>query len=384
MKQPRSELWISVFVFMCMLFVARRALGQVERAAPRQTYALNWVRGTDASDCISSNALASGVEQVLGPVFRPPSEATRAIEGSISRDAATGKFKVSIHLADTTGAFVGERSFERDAADCTALTASVLLVVLLVIDPSMSERDLPAELLAALASDDDDAASTLLAELQGEQAAQQPVHPQSTPPMAADAARLPNTPAAVPAPTPVASGAGFDLQLGALLEGSYGVQPKLSPGAGLIAKLHTPWLVSIELAASYWLNSAVALSEPTELGNEVLFSAAQSALSACLRLWQASRFRIDACLGAAFGVRWTHAAALVQHADPARSYLVPQASAELDYDLGPPWFLAGHVRLLTMLVRDRFYYTDIAGQSLRLFRPPPLGAAVDLGVGVRL
>jgi len=302
---------------------ARSARAQAVAGAEPHGFALNWVRGPGAEACISSSELAARIAQLIGPVFREPDLADRAIEGLITAHGARPGFSVRLRMVDRAGAAVGERSFASDAAECGALTDSVLLVVALMIDPSAGDRGLPAELLGLLA---DDAApgAALLAELERERAqrerAAQPLAVTVAQPAAEPAAQ--RAPASVPpAATRVSAarphsalppGPPHQLQLELALTPalSYRLQPEVEPGIGAHARLITAWPVSFELGFSYWLPSEVELTQAPP-GSAVDFNAAVTTLSACLPVVRAKPIAAFACAGAAVAVRWLETTALL-------------------------------------------------------------------------
>ena len=92
--------------------------GANAHAQSAPTHALNWVRDEGAEQCITSARLATGLESLVGPILRSPSEAERAVEGFVRQDGRSGRWHVRVRLLDRAGKELGVRMLEREDADC--------------------------------------------------------------------------------------------------------------------------------------------------------------------------------------------------------------------------------------------------------------------------
>lgn len=388
-RTPRAARPFAFCALACAAAAAScaRAQGGAEQT---HAYALNWVRGSGADDCIASSVLAQRIEQILGPVFRAPDAADRALEGLIERDLAHARFTVNVRMTDRTGAVIGERRFEREAAECGAMTDSILLVVALMIDPSAGERGLPPELLGLLA-DGQEPGAALLADLARERAERERAAasaPAPAPPVTpAPAARRTPPPPRSPDPTATATRPALRFGLELALTGALSawLQPSAAPGAGLGARVTTPWSFALDLGASYWLPSEVALARPTATGDGVEFHAASATLALCLVLAQLSAgTAVNACAGAALTTRWTSTDALGGRAQSAGPWLGPVLAAELRHAFTSRWFALIGASALGMFPRDTFFYANELGRGEQLFEPAAIAALVSAGIGARL
>ncbi|HMI89916.1 MAG TPA: hypothetical protein VK509_01070, partial [Polyangiales bacterium] len=293
------------------------------------------------------------------------------------------------------GGSIGERRFEREAAECSDLTDSILLVIALTIDPAAGERGLPAELLGLLAQEQEPGAA-LLADLEDEraeraaEAAEQPAvavnaDPPAAPQRAARSEPEPAVGTRVEPGRPLerdhAARWAIDLALAAAA--SAGVQPAIDLGASATVRLSTPWPIAFELGASYWLPSAAPLAKPAVRGESVDFQAALATLTACVPVVSA-RVRISACAGGLLGARWTSGGVAVGAGASTRAFFGPATTVDARYALTRRWFALVAVSVVGAFPRDRFIYTD--GLALRqpLYDPSAVAGWVALGLGVRL
>jgi hypothetical protein len=268
-------------------------------------------------------------------------------------------------------------------------------VVALVIDPDSSGRSLPPELLAQL-SEDPDPAAALLAQLERQDASKASIRsdvvghtpaPNARTSRARPAAAHPSTTnndlsaAVAPIPQPHDS---FSVEPSFSLLVSYGVQPRVRPGATVASRFNAPWRLAITLAATYWLQDTVNIDTPAANGSYVRVNAAQTALFLSYNLVRWDRFGIDAHAGMAAGVRWVRAYALAENRYPVRPYLAPMAGFAARFELSPHWLASGELTAAKLTPRDRYIYTDSVGKDHRLFVPALAAAWVSIGIGYRV
>jgi hypothetical protein len=364
--------------------------------AGQHTYALNWVRGPGAEACISSSELAERVEQLLGPVFRAPDGASRAIEGLIAKAPSGAGFHVQLQIVDRSGVTVGERAFSSDAPSCEAASAPVQLVVALMIDPSASERGLPEDLLGLL-----DPGATpgpdLLADLERERAeralasAEGPQPSSSSEPAPSEPALRVTALAAEEherapergrGPDPNARPLGLELTLAPLL--GFEIQPNVALGAAVGIRVVTSG-IAFELGISHWLPSEVASTDPSS-GGRVLtdLEASGASLRACFDAMRDDDVAVTPCAGAALLVRSFESSALGNADERPRTSFGPLASLDVRYTVSGPWFALAGGGAVLLLPRDTFYYIDWVGQAQVFYEPSLIGFWGELGFGVRL
>jgi hypothetical protein len=358
-----------------VLCLPRSTLAQ---SAPR-TFSLNWVRAEGAEQCASSQLLARAIEQLLGPVLSTPSEAEVAIEGVVTQPKP-GQFLVQARVMTPQGDVIGARSLERTASACSALTPAILLVLTLTLDPEAAAHGFPTELLARLSSTEDPGAA-LLAELEAETKSAPVVSPVPVAARGTAAVGI-HGPSPAPAKKPrKASGWGGALQLAAA--GVVALLPRVSGGPSVAAELVTPWRFSLSLAAQYWVPAAVSFDSFGET-KDVSFSALQGQLALCVPFSLAASWQLAGCVGGALGTRWVDASSLAAQGDDSRAYGGPLAQGSVRYALSERWFAALDLSGALLFRRDRFTYTDVAGESQLLFEPGAGAAWFSLGAGVKL
>lgn len=384
--------------FNVLAAIALSALPLSVRAqapAAAHTYALNWVRGPGAAACISSSELAERVEQLIGPVFRAPDAASRAIEGLIAAAPSGAGFQVQLQSVDRSGAILGERSFTSDAPSCAAASAPVLLIVALMIDPSASERGLPPDLLGLLepgATPGPD----LLADLQRERSeaiatpqAPQPnapsePAPSKPPPRASTIASEEHerAPERGRAPDPSDPGTTFELTLAPLL--SYELQPNIAPGAAAGIR-YVASGIAVELGIQYWFPSEVESNDPSSDQPVVTdFDASGASVRLCVDAKRNERIAITPCAGAAVLARSFESSALGNAVERPRAAFGPLASLDVRYTVSGPWFALAGAGAMLLLPRDTFYYIDWSGQAQVFYEPALFGLWAELGIGIRL
>jgi hypothetical protein len=364
---------LSSLFAMCVgllaLVVCRSGFAQTSGAS---TFALNWVREPGAEGCVSSQAMAQMLEQVVGPVLRQPAEAGFAIEGIIQKVNPPGGWRARLRVTNPDGIILGERELTNLEPRCSALTASVLLVLAVIIDPDAAQRGLPQAVVEQLSQAAETEAAT-----QGENSHETPVTDPAL-----------NRPAPLPAAESLASirrrRAAADSRSRFSLLGAWsigtGMLPDTAHGPELGARLHKPGLGSLSLTAIYWLPQSSEIDSPRSLGGEVRFRAAQSLLAACRSLLETGALTLDGCLGASAGYRWIRAEVLANRADPARVFAGGFLGTGLRATLGSSWALFANVSASLLLPRDRVTYQDHAGQPHVIFEASTLSGWAALGV----
>lgn len=388
----RNALAWAATIALCAWSMAAHAQGG---AAPH-TFALNWVRGPGAAACISSSELAERIEELLGPVFRAPDGATRAIEGLIAKAPSSDGFHVELKLVDRSGEVLGERAFDSDAPSCDAASAPVLLVVALMIDPSAGERGLPPELLGLLEAGATPGAD-LLAEIQRERAegtlasaevvlvntsSQRGARVAAPRPQVTSVEEEERAPEHGRAPNPNERQGLFELTLAPLL--GFEIQPNIALGAAAGIRLVTSGF-ALELGFNHWLASEIASTDPSS-GRRVVTNLEASGVSfrTCFDAMREHDVSVTPCAGAALLVRSFESSALGTTHERPRNSFGPLASLDVRYFVTGQWFALAGAGAVMLLPSDTFYYIDWAGQAQVFYEPSLFGFWGELGVGVRL
>lgn len=349
--------------------------GAPARAQSAPTHALNWVRDEGAEQCITSARLATGLESLVGPILQSPSEAERAVEGFVRRDARSGRWHVRVRLLDRAGNELGVRTLERDDADCRSLDRSILLIAALTIAPAGPDVTLPSALLAALASEDDPGPA-LLSELERNPPAPVVLAPPAAP-QAAPVAAAPLSPREPPAELRAGSRLAGEIALsGAWL---FGLLPSSGVGARLAGRLLMPRRVSVEASLRY----AARRDAELNLGGAARFRAADATLLACGTALDTDRLALALCAGATAGSRLVRTRGLLESRGHTRPYWGPNVTGELRYRLSQRWFALLTTSAAALWPRDRFVYEDAGQRSFAFYRPSRFSADIAIGAAHR-
>lgn len=112
--------------------------------AGQRRYSLAWVRGAGAEDCPPAAELQREVEQRIGrPLF--DIAAPQSIEASVQRDdhGASPTRRSEIHVRDSDGTSIGERTLTSTEVDCRSLFSSTALAIALLVDPDAAALRAP-------------------------------------------------------------------------------------------------------------------------------------------------------------------------------------------------------------------------------------------------
>lgn len=358
---------LSLLALLCAIVPSGAA------GADAESFSLNWVRGEGAEKCASSQLLTRALEQHLGPVLRSGSDATLTIEGSITQ-SKPGHYETRTRVMTPQGDVLGERTFERSAQDCRALTPAILLVLTLTIDPSAAAHGFPTELLARLSTSEDPSAA-LLTELEKEppkQAVSISAPPQKSSPPPVVAKLVSTKPEREWRVT---------LQAGPAL--SLALLPSDSLGATLGLGIESAKRLRLQLSGSYWLPTSTHF-ESLDGKEHAEIGALSTQLVACVPLLNRAPALLTGCAGGVLGARWVYDSTLEQPSKTRRPFGGPLAQLSFGYAFTERWFAQLDVAAALLVRRDRFVYDDIAGQAHTIFQPNVLAAFSSLSAGVRL
>lgn len=355
---------------------------RAQTAPASHGYALNWVRAPGAEACISSSELAQRIEELIGPVFRAPDAADRAIEGLVAPATSGNGFAVHVRIAERDGESIGERAFESEARDCKELNDSIVLVTVLMVDPSASERGLPAELLGML----DDRATPgaeLLAEMEKERKDARVEAPLQEPVQLHEPVKVQEKQEPVEAREPKAASDSFGFDVAVVGALAYEVLPDLSPALGVNARLRTPAGIAFQIGIEAWLPGDVTVTNDSGERVVTTFGATTADIAACLPIAAPGGVELGVCAGAALVARWFESELSGGLYDRKNAQLGPIASVDARYELTTHLFVLATVSVLAMLPGTSFSYSNRYGRQL-LYEPETFGAHFTLGAGARL
>ena len=323
------------------------AAGVARADSPRPS-SLSWVRLEGAESCIGGRALALAVERRLGAeVFVSPARASVSVEGRIERTTEPDGWRAVITISDESGAQLGARLLESDAARCDALGEQITLVIAVMIDPDAALRPAPA-----------------------------------APPVPAPEVIVEHeiVPVAVPvpycAPPPAApwrAGAGA----GAIF--SLGLLPGIGVGAETRARLAPPRWPVLQLGAAVWI--------PRRAGSGSIgasFFLAHASLALCPLSTSRGGFDLSGCVGFQLGALRAGGFGFDLSLVQQQIVFNPVAGAEVRRRLAGPLVAALGLEMIFPVVRDRFDYQGTAGQRLDVFQMTPAAGALSASVSVEL
>ncbi|MEZ4227306.1 MAG: hypothetical protein R3B13_40590 [Polyangiaceae bacterium] len=336
-----------VGVFTCLSLVTSRALASDARSS-----SLSWVRLDGAEGCISTQALARGVEDRLQrKVFVSAAEADVSVEGYLSREGNPPTYRAKITIRDSAGELQGTRDLESAEADCRALDESLVFVVSVLIDPDATS---PPE----------------------KPATQEPAPPAAKPAPPRVIVRRERVLVPVHAKQPEP----WRLRAGAGVGANVGLFPEPAWGVNLALLIEPPHFWPIRVGAGYWIDQSIA----AERGASVDVSLAQAGIALCPYGYAGSRFAYRLCAGVLAGSSRSMASGFDRDFDSQRF----AAHVELPNDafvmaFGPVAFTAG-ASLLLPLRNHELTYRGQDGQERSLYDPPWIALSGRLGVALVL
>lgn len=350
-------------------------------ARAQRTSSLSWVRLRGTEDCISTQALAERVEQRVGhAVFVSASQADLSLEGHVERSVKPSAFIATLVVSDRSGHVLGRRVLRAPGEHCDALTASLVLVIAIAIDPRAA---LPADGPADLSPEAKSMLEQLgLPELSDERIRAELGVPeaaeQATPP-AQEAHPAPAPAPAAPTPPPAASREdAARIEISLRLSGEIGVLPHPSLGLALGPSI----LVSDLLAVDVWLTALLPRSAAVPAAHGAAsFTLIGAGAGACARFDADRPLELRACGGLRGGVLLSQGRDFDRDHSASGAWLEPTLYAAVVFRSGR-WLLTGRAGAGVPLVRDEFRYQDSDNQFHTLHRAWPLVARLELGAGL--
>ena len=349
----------------------RAASGEgAARTSERVATRLEWIREVGAESCVTAEQLRRLLAQVLGRDAAPSALGDSVIEGLVSRGTAQDTWQARVRIVAADGSVLGQRELSTRQPLCSAITPSVLLVLLMLVDPEAADRGLPSEVVQAI-TDQADAEAEALETRTSAPAAK---------PSEAAPASPPSSSRRSPAPPPRH---GFRLHLEPNL--NVGLLPTLTLGLAGGVSLFTRDGWQLALSGSYGGKAKVELSPNAYLlGGNVLVSALVLDLSVCPLLLGGTTWGLSGCLGAAVVRRSFETPALAVHTDPSRYDLGPSIGLQGRLPLSELWHLRASAATAMPLPRERFVYQNGENVSSPVYTPARVFATFGVGLGTEL
>ena len=333
------------FTLTAALTVALVLLAANAGAAPSRSSSLGWVRGAGAEGCIGTRALAVAVEARLGrQVFVSAARADVAVEGQIERGPA-GAWRATISVAGEGGRVLGTRELLRDAASCRELDEQLVLVIAVMIDPDAALRAAPLPLVTPA--------------------------PSPAPAVIVQRELVPVPYVAPPRLDPWRTG----LHLGAVF--ALGLLPKPGVGLALRGRITPPRWPTFEIGGAIW-----SANQAESGGVGARFTLAEGFAAACTPALAALGLELGGCLGARAGVIRVGGFGFNLAQDHERPTFAASLEGRVRRRIAGPLTLALSPGLLVPFVRDRFFYSEQAGQKLEVFRMSPLVGTLEVTLGL--
>lgn len=320
----------------------------VARAAPPPVHAgLDWRREPGAEHCMDAAELTKAVESRLGRrVFVPRSQADVVVRGRLEAAKGGEGWTAKLALESAAGQPMGTRTLSTRAEDCSALDASLALIVALMIDIPREQLPPPPVTSAPKPA---------------------PVPPPTTP------IRLPR---GTPAPR---EPWGFEADARGVA--ALGLMPGVALGVGLGVGVQPPGFWYTELDGELWMTRRVE-SASGRSGSQ--FSLQSVSLYLCPLELQSPRFRFQACVGQRVGRLVADGFGFDQNRHEPRVVYNPGVRLRLTAGLVGPLELGAGLGLEVPLARDYFTAARANGTSEELYRMAPVIGTAELVLGVRL
>jgi len=320
------------------------AVAKAEPAPPVRA-ALDWRRQPGAEHCMAPAALAKAVESRLGRrVFVPTKQADVVVHARLEPAAGGEGWTADLALESAAGQPMGKRTLSVRAADCSALDASLALIVALMID--IPREELPAP------------------------------PPKSAPPPPAPR----TTPIQLPRGTP-APRRPWGFEADARGVAALGLMPGAALGLAVGVEVQPPGFWLIELDGELWMTRR---ADSSSGGSGSRFSLASVGLYLCPLQLGSARVRFRGCVGQRVGRLVAEGFGFDEDHREPRVVYNPGMKARLTARLVGPLLLGAGVGLEVPLSRDHFVATRANGSTQELYRMAPLVGTAEVLVGVGL
>ncbi len=325
----------------CLLLLGAWAHAQADSSVRGEgaAAALHWVRLAGAKDCIDGEQLARAVEARLQRAVFSSAEPATLIEGYAERDERGYRAKLRMSASD--GRVLGERELSSRAADCRELSETVTVVLAIMIDPEATARGAP------------------------------PAAPSPTP---------------APPATPVCpSIAERRQQLVTFARAAVRLLPGIAFGLGAAYEVKLPVWGGLRAEGVGFFERRKELESPFAgtPSSGAYFRLAYGGLAYC-PLWVGEhRTHASGCLGAELGTVHSDGFGLRPDRSTWKPWGSASAAARVSIRLVGGLTAQLGASLFVPLARLRYQAATADGPS-NLYRVPPFGGTIDVGIGARL
>jgi hypothetical protein len=337
---------------------------RADDGAGAPTYALSWVYGAEAHDCIRPQELARAVERRLGrAAIASMADATFVIDGRIER--VDGDLAATIVLRAADGDVLGERRVTSRESDCHTLDRPLSLVVALIIDPDAARESSSIVDAPPARETEDDASSQTHAKN-----ASSSVDDASAVQAPSSAPRKEGAQAARAEPMP--SNVGSEVAAGVAV----GKLPTMAPGVETAARIAISGNWTARLGVALWMPERAEISGHAE-GAWLTLVALN--VEGCRTERLSSILALRACAGAEPGMLVGQGSGL----DVEQRRIRPAVDAVVDgwmaIRAGPSIWMTFGAKLDVPFVRDEFVAVLADGARAPVFRSPPFGGSAWVG-----
>jgi hypothetical protein len=306
-------------------------------AAERATAALDVEPTPNTEQCMRGAALEGAVEERLARrVFVPPEQADLRVQ--IRYEKTGNAWRADLTLHNRADELLGRRELNTDAPHCSALDASVALVVALLVDVAR-EQVVPAEV-----PPEPEVQPTPLQLPQDEYAPREPWHFE---------------PAA----------------LGAI---ALGLLPNVAVGVTLRLGIEPPFFWLTELEAGLWRSSPARIDSA---GSD--FTLVSVGLFICPVVLKVAPAEVAFCAGQHIGRVEVESFGFEQNFEHVRMAYSLGGRVQGGLPLGQHWRALAGLGAEAVLSRDQFYFTGPDDSRGELFRMAPAILTIEAGLGVR-
>lgn len=319
-----------------------RAEGRSPAHAPSSS--LSWVRLAGAESCISTQALARGIEERLDrKLFVSASDADLSVEGHVER--TDGAWIATVHVRDAQGKDVGTRMLESRDATCEALGKQLVFTLSVMIESTLPPKESPPTNPERIVEKKTVFVKVPVAAPPGER-------PEARPPWR------------------------FGVDAG--LAAGVGLLPAPSLGAKASVAIMPPRFWPIELSGSYWFDQTVT----AERGAGADIAMAYGSLAICPLDIARDHVFVRGCAGGNLGSLRVRGVGF--DTPLAGENLLAQAMAGGRFGLriAGPLFATAALELIVPITRDELIYRAADNSERQLYRSAPIAAAGSLGLGV--
>jgi hypothetical protein len=329
--------------------------GFAVEANPR--VALGLTRGEGTQACIQGGAIERAVERRLRRrVFARNEPPELHIDVALAREA-DGAWSARLVLRGRSGAELGARELETQAAHCSALDDALVLVVALLVDSpeARAQASAASEPLAPAPSEATQSTK-------------------ATPPAPRETRlELP--------PETYAPREPYRVEVAANIVAAAGVLPGVSFGGEVVLGVRPPHFIELRLRPAALLAQSAQTPTPDRGGR---FSLLSVALDACPLADSFGQVQLSGCVGQRVGRMTAAGFGYQRNASSQELYYALGVSAAASFWFGPRVGIRLGLDLEAPLTRDSYFSLGPTGDRLEIFRPSPIVGALTAGIGFSL